>query len=162
MSTDHDEKTEPGFAPTALEGRLRAIETVLTTNGHVEKAKLGAFVEVFESRIEPHAGTDITPGAPPEPDQPAAQVGAQAMLAIPRDAEGPVFRERWEVVTFALALMLAERGAFNWGEWAEMLGEQIKRLPIGGERDQNPTYYRLWLGALEQIIAHKGLAEARS
>ena len=162
MVTDREEKAESAFAPTALEGRLRAIETVLTTNGHVESAKLGAFVEVFESRIGPDAGTDITPGTPAEPDQPAAQVGAHAMLAIPRDAEGPVFRERWEVVTFALALMLAERGAFDWGEWAETLGQQIKRLSISGEREQNPTYYRLWLAALEQIIAHKGLAEARS
>jgi hypothetical protein len=41
---------------------------------------------------------------------------------IPRNAEGPVFREPWEAQAFALALSLHERGVFSWSEWATVLG----------------------------------------
>ena len=34
--------------------------------------------------------------------------------AIPRDAEGPVFREPWEARAFAMAVQLNARGVFAW------------------------------------------------
>ena len=45
------------------------------------------------------------------------------MGGLPRDAEGPVFREPWEAQAFAMALALHERGLFTWPEWAAMLAE---------------------------------------
>ncbi len=47
-------------------------------------------------------------------DPAAAQRAAAAVPSIPRDAEGPVFREPWEAQAFAMALALNERGLFTW------------------------------------------------
>ena len=47
-----------------------------------------------------------------------------AVPGIPRDAEGPVFREPWEAQAFAMALALHERGLFTWTEWAATLGRR--------------------------------------
>ena len=38
----------------------------------------------------------------------------QAVPSIPRDADGPVFREPWEAQAFAMTLALHERGLFTW------------------------------------------------
>jgi nitrile hydratase accessory protein len=159
MSSDHSDSNELGAAPHTPELRLRALELLLTENSHVEPAALGTLIKAFESRIDPHASADIA-GA--EPDRPAAQVGAQAMLAIPRDADGPIFRDRWEALAFALALALAERGSFTWGEWAEAFGGEIVRARKAGELGQDATYYRCWLAALEHMVAYKGLADRAS
>ena len=35
---------------------------------------------------------------------------------LPRDAEGPVFREPWEAQAFAMALALHARRLFTWPE----------------------------------------------
>ena len=51
----------------------------------------------------------------------------QSVATIPRNAEGPVFREPWQAEAFALALSLHERGLFTWKEWAATLGEEIKK-----------------------------------
>ena len=69
---------------------------------------------------------------------------------LPRDHEGPVFREPWEAQAFAMAVKLHEAGAFTWSEWAEMLGRELHGLP---ER----PYYECWLAALETIVERKGL-----
>ncbi len=51
----------------------------------------------------------------------AARRATQDVPGIPRDAEGPVFREPWEAQAFAMALALHERGLFTWPEWAATL-----------------------------------------
>ena len=79
------------------------------------------------------------------------------MPSIPRDAEGPVFREPWEAQAFAMTLALYERGLFNWPEWAATLGEEIKSAQAAGDPDTGETYYRHWLAALERIVAEKGV-----
>ena len=64
--------------------------------------------------------------------KPALRVVA-AVPGIPRDADGPVFREPWEAQAFAMALVLHERGLFTWSEWAvPRSGDEIKarRLPV--------------------------------
>src|SRR5437867_12533748 len=48
-----------------------------------------------------------------------------ALPAIPRDAEGPVFRAPWEAQAFGMAVMLHARGHFTWKEWAERLAGEI-------------------------------------
>ena len=92
-------------------------------------------------------------------DAAAAGRATAAVPGIPRDAEGPVFREPWEAQAFAMTLALHERGLFSWPEWAATLGEEIKRAQAAGDPDTGETYYRHWLNALERIVAAKGLAD---
>jgi nitrile hydratase accessory protein len=95
-------------------------------------------------------------------DPVAARRATEAVPSIPRDAEGPVFREPWEAQAFAMTLALHARGLFTWPEWAATLGAEIKRAQAAGDPDTGETYYRHWLAALERIVAAKGLADARS
>jgi nitrile hydratase accessory protein len=78
---------------------------------------------------------------------------------IPRDTEGPVFREPWEAQAFAMALALHERGLFTWREWTAVLADEIKRAQTEGDPDTGETYYRHWLAALERIVAGRGLTD---
>ena len=79
---------------------------------------------------------------------------------IPRDQDGPVFREPWEAQAFAMAVALFERGLFTWPEWAATLAEEIKRAQLAGDPDLGDTYYRHWLNALERLVAAKGVTDA--
>jgi nitrile hydratase accessory protein len=90
-------------------------------------------------------------------DPAAARRAAEAVPGIPRDAQGPTFREPWEAQAFAMALALHDRGLFTWPEWAATLGEEIKRAQAAGDPDTGETYYRHWLAALERIVAEKGV-----
>jgi hypothetical protein len=47
-------------------------------------------------------------------DPQAAQNATSAIPGIPRDADGPVFREPWEAQAFAMAVALHARGLFTW------------------------------------------------
>jgi nitrile hydratase accessory protein len=60
-----------------------------------------------------------------------------------------VFNEPWEAQAFAMVVKLHERGAFTWGEWAEILSIEIKSA--------DKPYYEHWLTALEKIVEAKGL-----
>ena len=94
-------------------------------------------------------------------DAAAARPATEAVLSIPRDAQGPVFSEPWEAQAFAMALALHDRGLFTWPEWAVTLGDEIKRAQAAGDPDTGETYYRHWLNALERIVAAKGLADVQ-
>jgi nitrile hydratase accessory protein len=64
------------------------------------------------------------------------------------------FGAPWEAQAFALAVALADRGAFAWREFSEALGAEIKASEARGRDD---AYYALWLVALEKLIARKGI-----
>jgi len=83
-----------------------------------------------------------------------------ALTRLPRDADGPVFREPWEAQAFALAVELHARGLYTWPEWAAALAEQIRRAQVDGDADLGDTYYRHWLAALEALVAAKGASSA--
>jgi nitrile hydratase accessory protein len=91
-------------------------------------------------------------------DPAAARRATEAVPSIPRDDDGPVFREPWEAQAFAMALALHERRLFTWSEWAATLAEEIKRAQAAGDPDTGETYYLHWLNALERIVAAKGIA----
>ena len=91
-------------------------------------------------------------------DPAAARRAADAMPGIPRDVDGPVFREPWEAQAFSMALALHQRGLFTWTEWAATLADEIKRAQAAGDPDTGETYYRHWLAALECLVADKGIA----
>src|SRR3954449_3280392 len=95
--------------------------------------------------------------------EPAAAHNAIATVpGIPRDHDGPVFREPWEAHAFAMALALHERGLFTWSEWASALAEEIKRAQAAGDPDTGETYYRHWLATLENLVAAKGVASSET
>jgi nitrile hydratase accessory protein len=83
---------------------------------------------------------------------------AEISPGMPRDENGPVFREPWEAQAFAMTLALQERGLFTWVEWSATLGDEIKRAQSAGDPDTGETYYRHWTAALERLIAEKGVA----
>ena len=76
---------------------------------------------------------------------------------IPRDTEGPVFREPWEAQAFAMAVTLHERGVFTWKEWTEHLAAEIAAARERGEHDDGSRYYHYWLAALEKLVADRGV-----
>jgi len=80
-----------------------------------------------------------------------------ALPALPRDQDGPVFNEPWEAQTFALAVRLSEAGCFTWAEWATVLSQEIKAAQARGDPDLGQTYYQHWLNALERLCIDKGL-----
>ena len=90
----------------------------------------------------------------------AAARATSAVPSIPRDDDGPVFREPWEAQAFAMALTLHERGLFTWSEWAATLADEIKRAQASGDPDTGETYYRHWLATLERLVAEKGVASS--
>lgn len=76
----------------------------------------------------------------------------EAIPAIPRNNEGPIFREPWEAEVFATTLSLYEQGLFTWPAWATCLSEEIVRAQENGDPDLGDTYYQHWLAALEKMI----------
>jgi nitrile hydratase accessory protein len=93
----------------------------------------------------------------------ATVAGATATVpGIPRDEDGPVFREPWEAHAFAMALTLHDRGVFTWTEWASALAAEIKRAQANGDPDTGETYYRHWLATLETLVAEKGVATSET
>ncbi|HWE07327.1 MAG TPA: nitrile hydratase accessory protein [Rhizomicrobium sp.] len=95
-------------------------------------------------------------------DAATAREATSAVPGIPRDDDGPVFREPWEAQAFAMALALHERGLFSWNEWAAALADEIKRAQASGDPDTGETYYRHWLATLERLVAEKGVASSKT
>lgn len=89
----------------------------------------------------------------------ASNVDLDTLPAIPRDAEGPVFREPWEAQAFALTVKLHEACFFTWAEWATALSDEIARARAAGDPDLGPTYYQHWLAALERLVTAKQLLD---
>jgi nitrile hydratase subunit beta len=67
------------------------------------------------------------------------------------EAGGNPFAADWEARVYALAAVLRRRGLFNDDE----LRDAIERLPP--EDYLAAPYYERWLGALEILVAGKGV-----
>lgn len=134
--------------------RVRAVATLATERGGVEADVLDSFVDVYVARVVPRSG-----GAPLPADEAGiteAALGAKAMTAIPRDAEGPLFADRWEALAFVLTMLMEQRGVFTWLDWAQALGTEIRSTRTAGRTD---GYFESWLAALERVIGDKGIAD---
>ena len=68
------------------------------------------------------------------------------------DDSGPPYAADWEARVYALATVLRRRGVFNSDE----LRDAIERLPP--EVYLGASYYERWLGAIEVLVAEKGIA----
>jgi nitrile hydratase subunit beta len=64
----------------------------------------------------------------------------------------PLFAADWEARVYALANVLKRRGVLNDDE----LRDAIERLPP--DEYLAASYYERWLGALEMVVAEKGIA----
>jgi nitrile hydratase accessory protein len=89
----------------------------------------------------------------------AAREAMDTVQSIPRDDDGPVFREPWEAQSFAMTLGLYEQGLFTWKEWTAALVGEIERAQEASDPDTGETYYLHWLAALERIVAEKGITD---
>ncbi len=67
-----------------------------------------------------------------------------------RPLEERPFEEPWQAQAFAMAVTLADRGTFTWGEWAAALGARLAAEPDEG-------YWPSWLATLEAISSAKQL-----
>jgi len=92
----------------------------------------------------------MTTSIPPEAD-------LGALPALPRDAQGPVFKAPWEAQAFAMTVSLHARGAFTWREWADALARELAAADARSEPDDGSHYYEHWLAALEKLVAGKNL-----
>lgn len=95
-------------------------------------------------------------------DPAASRRAIDVVPGIPRDEQGPLFREPWEAQAFAMALALHQRGLFTWSEWAATLADEIKHAQAAGDPDTGETYYRHWLATLERLVAEKGVASGET
>lgn len=84
-----------------------------------------------------------------------SQIDTAMLPARYKDIEGPVFREPWEAQAFAMTLKLHEEGHFTWVEWADYLSHEVSHG--SPDADGGSDYYRLWVQALERLIADKQL-----
>ena len=80
-----------------------------------------------------------------------------ALPALPRDGEGPVFNAPWEAQAFAITLSLHATGLFTWREWADTLAAKLSAAAAQGKPDDGSHYYEHWLAALEKLVANKGV-----
>lgn len=100
----------------------------------------------------------MSAGPKADADQARIRAALAAVPGIPCEGEAPVFAEPWQAQAFAMALTLHQRGVFRWKDWAEMLGEEIRKAQAAGDPDDGSTYYRHWMATLERIVAEKGIA----
>lgn len=87
----------------------------------------------------------------PTPTNESEQSALSALPDIPRDEDGPVFKEPWQAQVFSMACLLHEKGHFSWDEWATALGTTLQEMPDDTE------YYLCWLKTLEQMTLAKDL-----
>lgn len=77
---------------------------------------------------------------------------------LPRNEEGPMFAEPWQLTAFSIVVNLHERGHFEWREWVNYLSDEIALGKDYGSTDLNTIYYSQWLAALEKFVNDKGLS----
>ena len=77
--------------------------------------------------------------------------------APPRRNGELLFQAPWESRVFGLAMTLHRAGAFEWEDFRRRLIAEIAAWEASHAPDASYEYYRLWLRALEQTLAERGL-----
>ena len=91
-----------------------------------------------------------------------------ALPGLADDGSGLVFVSSWQAEIFSLVVGRHESGCSSWNEWAEARSRQIAEDSNSGTdgvktpEETNPpdSYYRLWVSALERILADKTLPDS--
>ena len=87
---------------------------------------------------------------------------AVAVPGVPRDEDGPVFREPWEARPLRWRWRCTSAACSPGRNGRQTLGAQIKRAQAAGDPDTGETYYRHWLATLERLVAAKGVATSET
>ncbi len=82
-----------------------------------------------------------------------------ALRPINRDGEEVSFKEPWEVQTLGVANGLIAAGVITPQEWAETLGQEIRKAQGAGDPDDGSTYYLHVLAALERLAQEKDMTD---
>lgn len=69
--------------------------------------------------------------------------------ALPRKNGELVFQAPWEGRAFGMAVVLNDRGAYQWDDFRSRLSANIAK--------GDPTYYHSWLDALEELLVKRGV-----
>lgn len=70
----------------------------------------------------------------------------------------PAFAEAWQAEALALADSLVQHGLFTAAAWSDALGQALREAEARAEPDDQETYYRAVLVALERLIdAHSDI-----
>ena len=78
--------------------------------------------------------------------------------AIPRRNGEPVFNEPWESRVFGAAVVLCERGLFQWDELRDRLIAEITSADAAHDSSAaSSSYYERFLAALERLLVEKGI-----
>ncbi|WP_034997729.1 nitrile hydratase accessory protein [Beijerinckia mobilis] len=76
---------------------------------------------------------------------------------------GPVgteFTEPWQAEALALSIALQDSGHITPAEWSDALNGEIEKARAAGDPADGTTYYQHVVGALERLVANKGLLGA--
>jgi nitrile hydratase accessory protein len=82
-----------------------------------------------------------------------------APAALPRKSGEMVFHDDWERRAFAMAVSLAEQGAFEWSEFQQKLIAAIADAERDDAQQPSRGYYESWLLALEALLQEKKLLQ---
>ena len=90
---------------------------------------------------------------------PPTTVELQGAAAPPRSNGELVFAEPWEGRAFGLALALHEAGAFGWKDFSTELAGTIARWERTHAPEDEYSYYRCWLEALETLLESREIVD---
>lgn len=71
--------------------------------------------------------------------------------SLPRKNGELVFQAPWEGRAFGMAVVMHDKGAYQWDDFRGQLVEHIS--------DVSRPYYESWLGALESLLLAQGMIE---
>jgi nitrile hydratase accessory protein len=77
--------------------------------------------------------------------------------SLPRKSGEMVFHDDWERKAFAIAVSLAEQGAYEWSEFQQQLIKAIAEAEKDDSQNPSRGYYESWLAAMESLLEEKGL-----
>ncbi|MDH3218655.1 MAG: nitrile hydratase accessory protein [Gammaproteobacteria bacterium] len=82
-----------------------------------------------------------------------SEVDANALKPLAAVDGEPAFEEPWQAQVLAIADTLVQNGMFSAGEWSEALGAALQQAASASAVDNQETYYRCALDALETLVA---------
>ena len=85
------------------------------------------------------------------------EVAEMGDAALPRSSGELVFHDDWERRAFALAVSLADQGAFEWREFQRELIESVREAERDDPQHPSRGYYESWLVSLERLLEKKRL-----
>lgn len=79
-------------------------------------------------------------------------------IAFPRKNGELTFESPWEGRIFAMAVLLFEKGHYDWELFSEQLIKEIgKAESDSADHDVALSYYNHWLAAFERLLLDRGI-----